>query len=146
MGKVKSTVLYHKNGTLAEDRFKKLTPLQWLFHYYEIITYKTEEVGFINNITDAILDRLETLWYTTNPAVGKELIEHLKKGTINEGEYIDGISPDTFHDRWQEIMVNIPSVLEIPDAVDRKKKGTYHFPTFSKEQLRKKSFGLRVEY
>ncbi len=143
---MKSTVLYYKNGTLSEERFKNLTPLQWLFHYYEVTSHKEEEVKFINNIVDVVLDRLETLWYVVNPRIGKELIERLKEGTIKTDKYIDGISPATFADQWKEILNNIPATLEIPVNADRRNKKAHQFPTFSKEQLRKKALGIQVEY
>lgn len=146
MGRLKSAVLYYKNGTLSEERFKNLTPLQWLFHYYEINLYRNKELEFVNNIVDIVLDRIETLWYVVNPSVGKELIERLKEGTIKTDKDIDGISPETFAEQWAEILNNIPAALEIPVEVDRRNKKAYQFPTFSKDQLRKKALGIKIEY
>ncbi len=144
MGRVKSTVLYYKNGTLSEDRFKNLTPLQWLFHYYEIISNRNKEREFTNSLVDVLLDRIETLWYVTNPKVGKELIERLKEGTINTGRVIDGISPETFPEQWEEILKTMPETIQIADS--KRKSKAYQFGTFSKEQLRKKTLGFEIEY
>lgn len=145
MGRVKSTVLYYKNGTLAEERFKNLTPLQWLFHYCEIMEYKNKEEKLLVRLNDLILDRLETLWVTTNPKIGKELIEHINKGTISADREIDGITPANFPEKWQEMLNKLPPVLEIPESVDRKKRNRFVFPTFSREQLRKKVIGLEIK-
>ena len=40
---MKSAVLYHKQGTLAEPRFKNLSDLQWLYHYVEINSFNQKE-------------------------------------------------------------------------------------------------------
>lgn len=143
MGRIKSTVLYYKNGTLSEERFKNLTPLQWLFHYYEIVSVRNKEREFTNNIVDVILDRIETLWYVTDPKRGRELIERLKEGTIDTGRVIDGISPSTFPEQWQEMLKTMPKTIQIPES--RRKSKAYQFGTFSKEQLRKKAMGFKIE-
>lgn len=151
MGRIKSTVLYYKNGTLTEERFKNLTPLQWLFHYYEIAQHRNNEEKLFVNLTELILDRLETLWYTTNPEIGSQLIERVNKGTISKDKDkdmsrdIDGITPENFLEKWNELITKIPPVLEIPDTVDKKKKNKFLYPTFSRDQLRKKVIGLEVK-
>lgn len=123
-----------------------MTPLQWLFHYTEVTKYRNRELEFLNNLTDMILDRLETLWFVVDPKIGKQLIELLKKGTIKQGEKAGDISPENFEEKWKEILANIPSTLNIPDSVDRRGKGAYKYPTFSKEKLTGGKHGIEVDY
>ena len=48
-------MLYEKNGVITEDRFKKLTVVQWIFHYLEVMKNKKEDNKIGLEIMDAVI-------------------------------------------------------------------------------------------
>jgi hypothetical protein len=126
---------------LADERFKNLTPLQWLFHYVEIRKFKAQEGIIRNKLLELILDRMELLWVTTNPKLGLDLLEKSKAGKINTVDAENDITPENFKEKWEELRSKLPEVIRIPQ-LERKK---YIFPTFNRSNLRNNTSGIQLE-
>lgn len=92
-------------------------------------------------ITDAIIDRLEVQWVLTDHERGSDILRKVKdkKGSA-EGKNIDGITADNFDSRWEVIKNRMPSIIELPEDIDRKVRKKYFFPKGSKQRLRRQLY------
>lgn len=138
-------MLNAKNGVITEDRFQKLSLAQWLFHYLEVIKFKSEEdknnIGLISDLVKAYDSRMEILLETvmesgklagiiSNPKVGKEILdrEQLEKDKL-------AIKDEDFDDYWEKFVQFIPkqlSVTGVGDAIDLEGDG-YDLEHFHEE-------------
>jgi hypothetical protein len=125
-----------------------MTPLQWLFHYYEIMTFKKhenelkiQEQELNARRFDLFMDRLEVLWLTTNPHLGKELLESKNQSKIKQSE--DGITPENFQEEWAKMLKVIPREIKKPSNLIQRGPS---LPKFSKERLRARAIGLQIEH
>lgn len=125
---------------MAEERFKNLKPIQWLFHYLEILKFKKQEDRLTSKALELILDRLEILWLTTDRKLGKQLLDLKEKGKIKADKNIDGLTPDNFPETWEHMLEHLPKNIRV-EAEEKKK---FVFPTFNRDQLRGKSLGLHI--
>lgn len=67
-------------------------------------------------ILKLILDKIEVLWFTTNPKIGKELLEMKERSKISkEGNKTEAITPDNFKDKWKDIKKLFPTTLDTKD-------------------------------
>jgi len=55
-------VLYEKNGVITEERFKRMTLIQWIFHYLEIMKNKREDnKNSFDMLEDVLKSNLRTI-------------------------------------------------------------------------------------
>jgi hypothetical protein len=110
-------VLYEKNGVITEDRFKKLSYIQWWFHYKEIMKQReqkmaetTEIIKIARSMFETLLDRFELLGFMSNPELGKKLYEdkearkHQAEGTSKHDDLISF---------FEEMKNSTPETLDI---------------------------------
>ena len=64
-----STVLYEKHGVITEDRFQKMTPMQWIFHYKEIMKHKNEEAEHEHILYERLIKTMEFAGTFSHPSV-----------------------------------------------------------------------------
>lgn len=81
-----STVLYEKKGVITEDRFQKMTPLQWSFHYKEIQQKKEEEAKEKAEIIEIIVKAIRYSSVLSHPNINLEQVISILKS--------DGLSPE----------------------------------------------------
>lgn len=81
-----STVLYEKKGVITEDRFKKMTAVQWLFHYKEIEKKKSEENREKFELFNALKQSIEYSGILSHPKVDLERVINALRS--------DGLSPE----------------------------------------------------
>jgi hypothetical protein len=79
LGRVVSTVLYETNGVITEERYQKMTPIQWQFQYASIMKRKSEDRK--NYYTDSVLIQdilsrdIDALSMVINRDIAKQYIE-----------------------------------------------------------------------
>lgn len=78
-----SAVLYEKNGVITEDRFQKLTPVQWAFHYYEIKKHKQEEAEIQFSQIKAITKAISLAGVLSHPNIN---LEHVISSLQSDGK------------------------------------------------------------
>jgi hypothetical protein len=127
-----STVLYEKNGVITEDRFKRLTHVQWWFHYKEILKQKEREVGETTEILkvartmfDLLMDKLDQVGFMTNPDLGSKLYEEKeKKKREDSGEPAPQDDLAAFFESIKDIT---PETLTV-EFEDKDKKSKFILP------------------
>ena len=105
-----------------------MTSVQWLFHYMEIIKFRSDKVNadtdlitqlvkWINSNTEflanSIIDGAKIAGSMANPEAGKALIdaEKLREARADIGD-------DEFCDWWEEFSTRIPGELIVEDMGD----------------------------
>lgn len=129
---------------MAEDRFKNLSPLQWLVHYHEINKFKKAEINKDRAVLDLLLDRIEMLWFTTNPKIGKQLLEMKERSKINKETKVDEVTPDNFKDKWQDIKKLFPKTLDTKELFPEHDK-RFVTPKFKRSELKRSDLGIHIE-
>lgn len=102
MGKIKSKVLAATNGVITEERYQKMTLVQWLWHYKIIIK---EEIRRNEDLV-VLTDYIKLVGMMANPKMGKELISQEKIEKAKED-----INVDNFSEIYNSL--NAPDILEI---------------------------------
>lgn len=74
-----STVLYYKNGVITEERFQKLTPIQWIYHYMEVMKFNNKEKKLFVEKLDDINLGIQAFYILIDKNRGLELIESVSK-------------------------------------------------------------------
>lgn len=74
-----ATVLYHKNGVITEDRFQKMTPIQWVFHYMEVVKMSGEEKKLFVERLDDIWLGIQAFYLIVDRENGLKMMETLSK-------------------------------------------------------------------
>ena len=64
-----STVLYEKHGVITEDRFQKMTPVQWIFHYQEIMKNKMEKMENEHVLFERLVKTIEFAGTFSHPKI-----------------------------------------------------------------------------
>ena len=104
-----------------------MTPLQWVFHYFEIVRYRTSDQKREQAILDIILERTERSWMVMDPERGIALLNLLKESRIKKEapgneDPLDEINEDNFAATWEELMTFMPQTLQLPkEIVDARK-------------------------
>lgn len=104
MGIIKSTVLNAKHGVITEERFQKMTTVQWLFHFKEVMKGKEDDEATLQRL----FSKLEFVGTMANPSSGSKLVEMRKMEA--EREEIDG---DNFEVFFEDLKTKIPGALTI---------------------------------
>lgn len=125
---------------MAEDRFKNLTPLQWMFHYKEIQKYRKVDIDRQTDILEVILDRLELLVVAVNPELGGKLLKLKEDSTITTKGTENNIIPadltgDNFMEAFNKLQDIIPMSLEVDPNTFAKKS---NLTKISREELLKR--------
>ena len=107
---MKSTVLYHKQGTLAEPRFKNLTDLQWIYHYEEVKRFKRAEskdqVEMTKTLIAIFRDEMKMASYLIAPDNARKW-EEQKKLDLARAE----IPVENAQEFWDDLKTKIPTKI-----------------------------------
>jgi hypothetical protein len=128
-------VLYEKNGVITEERFQKLTPAQWVFHYREIMKFKKLERKERENILDVICEYLELVGSMANPEAGKAL-----RDVKQQKQFQQEIDPENFVEYFEELKKVVPPVIRLSNNGTKNKP---FLPTFNRKKLR--NLGVKME-
>lgn len=104
MGRIKGIVLNAKHGVITEERFQKMTTVQWIFHYKEVMQGKEEQELIIKRL----FTQLELVGTMANPPSGKALADMRK--IAEERKELDA---DNFEVFFEDLKKRIPSGLTI---------------------------------
>lgn len=137
---MQSTVLYYKGGTLSEERFRNLTPSQWLFHYREVLKLRARELDYQDGLFQTLSDRLELLWLVVNPEMGKKLIDLKNQSKMNTDPEKE-VTAANFSTAWADIIKTIPEEISVNEVTQHRKPV---LPTFSRERLRQRTMGITI--
>ncbi len=128
---------------MSDERFSKLTNIQWLFHYLEVKKHKQKEdknnADFITEIVkttiELILDRLDLVAAVaaTNPKVGAEILNSKELAKAR-----NQLDDNTFAEEYEKLKSIIPA------SINAKAKMTFGSPVdrMSREDF-KKQYGFR---
>ena len=87
-------MLYNKNGVITEERFKKMTVFQWIFHYCEITNVKGEDQLLLLNSLGDIETSIQAFYMIVDGKAGSQMINKVseikKELRKKQKEYIDG--------------------------------------------------------
>ena len=87
-------MLYNKNGVITEERFKKMTVFQWIFHYCEITNVKGEDQLLLLNSLGDIETSIQAFYMIVDGKAGSRMINKVseikKELRKKQKEYIDG--------------------------------------------------------
>jgi len=128
LGIIRSTVLNAKNGVITEDRFQKLTYVQWLFHYYEV----TEKQRQDDEILQLLLDTIEMVGIVANPKIGKKILDEKKLRKAQQT-----INAENFENIFNKIKEIMPKQITIKGL---KETNNFILPKYS----RKKNLGIVI--
>jgi len=133
LGDIKSKVLSEKKGVITEERFQKMTPAQWQFHYLEIIKNRKEKFDYF---IKPILNHLELTGTMANPQAGKKLREIREMDDAKAD-----LSEENFAEHFEDLKSKIPNklVVNIPEEDQRNK---YILPVYKREE---KEFGIKFD-
>lgn len=82
-----STVLYEKKGVITEERFKKMTPIQWIFHYKEIQRQKQQEMDEKSTIIHLLTKSMTMSGILSHPDIDlKKAIANIQSDGKNAEE------------------------------------------------------------
>lgn len=116
-------MLNAKNGVITEERFQRLTEVQWLFHYMEVTKFRgydnKDKIDFTISLLDILDERLKVLLDTimesnklagmiSNPKMGKEIIERER---LEKDRAL--IKDDDFAAWWEDYSQFLPDDLEV---------------------------------
>lgn len=111
-----ATVLYHKNGVITEDRFRKMTFMQWMFHYFEICKLNKQQRKIFIESLDDIQTSIQAFYLLVDQTNGPKLIDTLldikKKRVDNETTTINK-SASPSQDKTNDD--NLPDLLNNED-------------------------------
>jgi hypothetical protein len=154
-------VLAETNGVITEERFQKMTPIQWNFQYRAIKKYRSElrkqEIQNQILLQSMLAEDIETLAMVINPKIAKEFIEMKSKRRNEIREKLlpsdskkktDGSNAPTINNvditdekALEEIMRRdydtVPDTIIVPAAVINQNK--FVLPKFSKGSLKDKN-------
>ena len=124
-----STVLYEKNGVITEKRFQKLTFIQWVFHYHEVLQNRKREYKRTDSALEAILQTLESVGILTNPELALKAIDSQKsekaKRDIETGE-------DPMLKFYNEMQEKSPATLTV--KFDKDEKDKFFLPKYDRKK------------
>lgn len=121
-------MLNAKNGVITEERFQRLTKVQWLFHYLEVTKFRKEnnkdQIDLIVSLVDILDERLKVLLdvitesgklagIISNPKMGKEIIERERLEQDKAA-----IKDEDFAEWWQEYSKFLPKDLKVTGMGD----------------------------
>lgn len=162
MGRVVSTVLYETNGVITEERYQKMTPIQWQFQYASIMKRKSEDRK--NYYTDSVLIQdilsrdIDALSMVINRDIAKQYIEikederknrqnrlleesqsqDKKEKVENKNDNVNTLNIND-EEALQEYMKKyydaVPNTITIPAQVINANR--YFLPKFNKDKLSK---------
>lgn len=72
-----ATVLYHKNGVITEERFQKMNIVQWMFHYFEIMQFSTQDKKMFMESLEDIQTSIQAFYLLVDKQNGPKLIDTL---------------------------------------------------------------------
>lgn len=124
---MKAIVLNAKRGVITEERFQKLTPLQWLFHYKEVMQGRNRDKEYVESLVESLQYYLELVGTMANPAAGKELQEFKKLDKARKE-----IPEEEFPEIWEEIVDMIPKELLVTDTSSEENK--FSLPKYNKSR------------
>lgn len=109
---------------MTEDRFKKMTTMQWVFHYLEIMKVKSRKAEREDNLFDILFDRIEAVGFMANPELGQKVLdsrntEKIKKD-VETGE-------EDLIKYFESIKDTIPDKITV--APKDKSKSKFFLPT-----------------
>jgi len=123
--------LYHKNGTINEERFRSLSPPQWLFHYCEIKKALNDkydiEKRFLKKLVNSIQDAAKFLSYFSNYKMAKqyEETEQIEKERKE-------LPAEKFGEFFEELKEMIPETLTV---IEENQQQEIQLPKMSKKKL-----------
>lgn len=157
-----STVLVETGGVITEDRYQKMTPIQWQFQYLMIQNYRANhrkhELQNELLLQDILSQDIETLSMVINPDISDKFMrlkrEHREKSrakifdnnkvsetntktdetNINNIDIHDDQAVQNYMEKYYD---TVPDTITIPAQVINQNR--YVLPKFNKEQVLKKS-------
>lgn len=75
-----SSVLYETGGVISEERYQKMTPIQWIFQHRVVQKNKKRNFEETMMLNDLLAEDIETLAMVFDPKIGKAFLE--KKAEI----------------------------------------------------------------
>ena len=108
MGKIKATVLSAKNGVITEKRFQDMTPVQWYFHYMEVLKERKRVREERDDLFESLVSYLELIVMAANPEMGKALRE------AKELQKLKAQLPDEkLAEAYNDIMEKTPDTITV---------------------------------
>lgn len=117
-------MLFEKGGTITEDRFQKMSFVQWFFHYKEIQKHKTHEANFDKSkfefykaMIDRVCDRLDFVALMVDREAAGQVLkdQHGKDPAEVEKELMED---------YEELKKSLPDTI----MVDLTKKNEFILP------------------
>jgi hypothetical protein len=118
-------VLHEKNGVITEERFQKMTTIQWLFHYREIKKFKDKESEKEKFLIELFKNYMELVGTMANPESGKKLQE-----AREVQQFKQEITPENFVEGWETLKKIIPPVLRVEN------KSKFFLPKVNRKRVR----------
>lgn len=136
-----ATVLYHKNGVLTEERFQKMTPIQWIFHYMEIMKFSNKEKKIFVERLDDINLGIQAFYLLIDKDRGLSLIDSVSKikEQVRKKDGAKKSSNDSAPDNAND---------ELPDLLSSEEKELWAFmeeqPKIIKETKEMRNIGRHI--
>ncbi|MCX8074099.1 MAG: hypothetical protein N2749_00735 [Clostridia bacterium] len=112
-------MLYEKNGVITEERFKKMTVAQWIFHYIEIMKHKKEDISVLNDLLKynirTISEDIDLLGVVINSEGGKSMIEIKRKFREDQDQNQDKAKDNKNSKNTNDVVSNTNEILNDTD-------------------------------
>ena len=156
-------MLNAKNGVITEERFQKMTTVQWLFHYKEIMKYKNKEIKQSKLMNDSMVDSLYLMGYIFNSEKTSNFIDAIKKAKEKQNNKNKKTEPSSDSQKTEEINIdnvdisdeaavksvfedmykNTPETVSIPTKV-LTRDSKLNLPKFNSSDFKKKKGSIGI--